>query len=247
MGGLPDRFKLAQDEFNNFSKASDPTYQASLRDAIRAASAGGALGSGKLNTSIGDLAQNRNLELDTQRNSLLNNALTGGIEDAFRKTGITQQQQEFQRGQKNDAFDQSYKTTALEDSLKNSAFGRSLQQLLTGQSGDPTQTLLALSGIYGQQGSQASQALMQMIQQLSAKGSTSGNQALLDQIKQYLAGTGAGGAAPGNVPGTRGYQAPAVPGIQPVSTGPLTPYPYTGTVTSPGPQPYNVPGYDGGL
>lgn len=77
-----DRLSLAESNFENFNKATDPAYQASLRSATSAAAGAGQLGSGQLRTSYGDLANQRALALDTQRQQLVNDATTGSIADA---------------------------------------------------------------------------------------------------------------------------------------------------------------------
>lgn len=140
-GPMADRFKIAQDEWQNFVNATQPQYDAQIRDAERNAFGAGRGVSGALRTSLGDLANQRLLALDTQKNAFLNKALSGSIEDAYRNIGIAQQQQGFQAGQQSTAFNQA------------------LQQLLAGSSGDPTQTALILSSIFGGQGQNLGQAL----------------------------------------------------------------------------------------
>lgn len=143
-GSLADRFQLAQHEWENFARASDPTYQASLRDASRAAAAGGGLGSGMLRTSVGDLASNRALALDTQRNTLLGNALEGTIGDAWRAVEQATQQQGFQAGQQQQAFDNELRRLGLTDQLTNADFQRALQTWMAGnQGGTGANTALA--------------------------------------------------------------------------------------------------------
>lgn len=140
-GPMADRFKIAQDQWQNFVNATQPQYDAQLRDAERNAFGAGRGVSGALRTSLGDLANQRSLALDTQKNDFLNNALSGSIEDAYRNIGIAQQQQGFQAGQQGTAFNQA------------------LQQLLAGSSGDPSQIALILSSIFGGQGGNLGQAV----------------------------------------------------------------------------------------
>ncbi len=94
-----DRVQLAQNAIDTTAAATDPYYQKSLRDATSQAAGAGQLGSGQLRTSLGDLAQQRGLELDTLRKQAINDATTGSIADEFAKTGIAQQQQGFQAAQ----------------------------------------------------------------------------------------------------------------------------------------------------
>lgn len=91
-----DRIQLAQDAWASFAKASDPYYQKSLRDATSTAAGAGQLGSGQLRTSLGDLSQQRNLELDTARDNLIRQATEGSIADA--STAYQQQLATAQQG-----------------------------------------------------------------------------------------------------------------------------------------------------
>jgi hypothetical protein len=86
-----DRLQLATDQFNTFSKATDPAYQKSISDANAAAFGrgqggggvqNGATSSGQLRTSIGDLSLARQRDLDTERDTLLQHAQEGSIADA---------------------------------------------------------------------------------------------------------------------------------------------------------------------
>lgn len=153
-GPMADRFKIAQDQWQNFVNATDPQYQAALRDAQSRAFGAGRGVSGALRTSLGDLANQRSLALDTQKNSFLNNALSGSIEDAYRNLGIAQQQQAFQAGQQGTAFNQA------------------LQQLMAGSQGDPSQIALMLSGIFGSQGNGISNALGNYAMQTTANNNS---------------------------------------------------------------------------
>ena len=164
-GPMADRFKIAQDQWQNFVNATDPQYQAALRDAQSRAFGAGRGVSGALRTSLGDLANQRALALDTQKNSFLNNALSGSIEDAYRNLGIAQQQQAFQAGQQGTAFNQS------------------LQQLLAGSQGDPSQIAMMLAGIFGGQGNSVSQALANYGAQTTANNN---NANLMTYLYPYL-------------------------------------------------------------
>lgn len=236
VGDTADRFKLAQDQWANFEKATAPQYQASLRDALRAGAAAGGLGSGQLRTSIGDLANQRALALDTQRNDLLNQALGGSIEDAYRNVGIAQQQQGFQNQQQQQAFQNELAGLGMGENLTQGAFQRALQQLTAGGQGNPADIQMALSGIFGNQASAAGQSLADLIRGQAAQGqqgSSGGGD--FDSLLQMI-------LAQGKLPGTAGYQKPSVPGIQPTALPSGAPMPpYQGTVTSPGPTPYRLP------
>ncbi len=198
-----DRVKLGQDIFNTFQKSTDPAYQASILDAERNGAALGQIGSGGLRTSVGNLANQRGLQLDTARDTAAQNALTGSIGDMYNNIGIAQQQQGFQAGQQNtdrsfndaeqnQAFGQGATQAQLQDQLQNSDFARYLQLLNAGQTGNPSDTALALSNNYGQQASQAGQAAGNLI------GSSVANQnsGIPAWLQQYLASLSGGSTIP---------------------------------------------------
>lgn len=80
--GTPqNRLQLATNAFDTFARSSEPAYAADLRQATQAAAGKGQIGSGGLRTTYGNLANQRSLALDTQRDSLINAATTGTIAD----------------------------------------------------------------------------------------------------------------------------------------------------------------------
>lgn len=81
-----DRYKMAQDEFDNFAQTTDPAFQKTLRDIMdREVGAGGF--SGRINTSYGDAGRMRELDLRNERSTLLNKALSDSVQDALSKEG----------------------------------------------------------------------------------------------------------------------------------------------------------------
>jgi hypothetical protein len=83
-----DRVKLGEDIFDQFSKSTDPAYKLALRRAGISAAGAGRIGSGQLRTSIGDLASTRAQQLDLAKRGFMSDALSGSIEDSFRKAGL---------------------------------------------------------------------------------------------------------------------------------------------------------------
>lgn len=81
-----DRFKLAQERFDQSAKDSQPAYEFANRVATQRAAAGGRLGSGMLRTDYGNLDLARGRELDSSRTRFLQDALEGTIGDQFNKT-----------------------------------------------------------------------------------------------------------------------------------------------------------------
>jgi hypothetical protein len=169
-----DRFKIAGDQWDAFQKSTAPQYEADQRSAMRRAAAGGALGSGMLQTSLGDLSLNRANALDAQKQNFLSEALKGTIADQFGDVGIAQQQQGFQQGQQQQAFGNEVTREQLQESLTNGSFQRALQQLTAGSSGNPADTALLLSQIFGGQASQAGSSLAALLGGLGQKQASGG-------------------------------------------------------------------------
>jgi len=114
-GSLLDRFQLAQQQFGTYADATNPAFQASLRDANRAAAATGRLGSGMLRTSFGDLANQRTQALQNERDSLFQNALLGSVQDAQNNFSNYLAEQNYQTGAQNQAFNQGIAGANLQD------------------------------------------------------------------------------------------------------------------------------------
>ena len=195
-----DRFQIAQDQYKAAEEASAPQYEADLRQAMRKAAAGGALGSGMLQTSIGDIAQNRDIANRSNRTNLLSEALKGTIGDQFQDVGIAQQQQGFQKSQQEQAFGNEVTKTSLQEALKSGDFNRALQMLTAGSTNNPSDTALALSQIFGGQASSAGASLAALLGGLGQKNATATPTAapaseqipagLMDWIKNYAGSLG---------------------------------------------------------
>ena len=183
VGPVADRVKTSQNLFDTFQKSTDPAYQASLRDAMRMSAAGGGLGSGMLRTSLGNLENNRALQLDTEQRNQRDNALLGSIDDAYKNVGIAQQQQGFQAGRQDTAFNQGTALQQLQEALKQGQFGRNLATYQAGNQNNPTDVLTMLSQIFGNQATGAGQALNGMVKGNTSQPSTSPDWTAL--LKQY--------------------------------------------------------------
>lgn len=184
-GASTDRFGIAKSRLDEFAKASDPYYQKSLRDATSQAAAGGRIGSGMLRTSLGDLAYNRDLQLDSAGKGFLNNALEGSIDDSYKNIGIAQQQQGFQSDQQKTAFDQAIRNEQLNEALRQGDFSRYYAILNAGEAGNPSDTALSLSNSYGNQASDAGQGAANLV----------GSAINADSQAKILASHGGGGSA----------------------------------------------------
>lgn len=103
-GETADRFALAQQKFDQFTATTDPAYQAALRQANRLGAAQGRLFSGSLRTDFGNLADQRNQQMDLARQGFLTDALEGTIGDAWKAIGLAERQQGFQNEQQEQAW-----------------------------------------------------------------------------------------------------------------------------------------------
>jgi hypothetical protein len=186
-GAGVDRFGIAKSRLDEFAKASDPYFQKSLRDATSHAAAGGRVGSGMLRTSLGDLAYNRDLQINSAGNNFLNDALTGSIDDSYKNVGIAQQQQGFQSDQQKTAFDQAIREESLNEALRSGDFSRYYQILNAGEAGNPSATALSLSNSYGDQASQAGAGAANLV----------GSAINADSQARILAGANGGAGAAG--------------------------------------------------
>lgn len=212
-GPATDRYAIAQDQLKNYNDATQPYYQSALRDATSQAAGAGQLGSGQLRTSLGNLANQRNLQLETQGNSFLNDALTGSINDAYTNVGIAQQQQGFQAGQQNQSFNQGLAGTQLGDNLLNSSTNRGLATLNAGNYGSPSDVDLTLANLYGNQATDASNAASSAI---TNSANNASQDATNKAIQELLARAGYGQTQPGGSIPT-GVVAPDNPNIGPVA------------------------------
>lgn len=188
-GAVTDPVSIAQQSFQTFAQQSDPYYQKALRDATAAGAAKGQLGSGQLRTSYGDLANQRNLQLQGEEQSLLQNALTQANANAYQNVGVAQQQQQFQAQQQQAAYNQALQNAqqALNAQLGLGTLGVQ-QGALTGTYGGQ-QTLGAQQ--LAQQGSQFGQSLglqqqaQNLAQQLGLGNLSLGQQSLAQQGTQF--------------------------------------------------------------
>ncbi len=139
---LNDPVQMAQQAFQTFQAASQPAYDKALRDATQQAAGAGQLGSGQLRSSLGDVAQQQQLALDTEQQTLLQNALQQENQNTYQNVGIAQQQQGFQAQQQ---------ATAEQDALARANLGlqatTGLGSLQLGQASLAQQGSLAEQGL----------------------------------------------------------------------------------------------------
>jgi hypothetical protein len=94
-----NRYKIAGEKFDQFSSATNPEYERSIRQATKAAAAHGRLKSGMLSTDYGNLADRRSSQLDLARKGFLTEALEGSIGDDRYSREELRGERGFQQGQ----------------------------------------------------------------------------------------------------------------------------------------------------
>ena len=196
-GQESNRFDLARQALDTYAQQQLPQFRAQVRDTIGNNAAMGRLGSGMLNTSLGNLDLAQQQDYNNMSSNLLNTALGNQITDNANQRNELRAERDYQTQQGNTAFGQGLQSAELGDALTNSAFGRALQQEQAGYAENPANTSLLLSSIFGNQAGQAGQALSGLI------NSTTQNNALnnsgLSQILQEILGQGGSGGAPSPV------------------------------------------------
>jgi hypothetical protein len=123
-----DRTKLAQQMFDTFTQSTNPAYEASIRDATRAAAGAGRIGSGQLRTSYGNLANQRNLQLGTAQQQFMQDALEGSIGDQFNKVNALSGLEGQQYGEGADTNNQLRTERGYQTDLSQQAFNNALTQ-----------------------------------------------------------------------------------------------------------------------
>jgi hypothetical protein len=168
---INDPVQNALSAWNTFQQASQPQYNADLRTALQQAAAGGALGSGMLNTSLGNIANQYQNQLQTAQQALMENALQQQNQNAYANTAIAQEQQGFQNTQQQEAVQNA------------------LNEWLAGSSTNPANMNLDLSGLYGNEATQAGNALSGLISGTQNANSAQNTNALLAALLGNLSGT----------------------------------------------------------
>lgn len=146
----PDRFALAQDALKTFDQNQANGEKLGIRDIGRNAAAGGRLGSGTINTELGDLQSNLSQQRDQYTRGLINDASSQTLSDRLASlngaesglgtlSGLDTQQQNALRGERGyqagldqQATDNAFRQHGAEQGDQNQAFNQqqSITQLL---------------------------------------------------------------------------------------------------------------------
>lgn len=208
--GAQDPTKLAQQEYNTFAQQTDPNYELALKQATDQAAAGGALGSGMLNTSLGNLANQRSLQLTGESQGLQENALQQTLNDQFAKAqtlgglegqsfgqGQTNlqdlmQQQGFQAGEQQQGIQNAAEEYQLEQAAQNQQFQQGLAEQNAGYAQNPANYQLAVGGQYGNEAQQsyanAGSLLGNYAEQQALAAAQGGNQAATQGALNLIGG-----------------------------------------------------------
>jgi hypothetical protein len=176
----PSRSDIANQYFQEAQTASNPAYEAALRDATQRAAATGSLGSGMLNTSYGNLALQRSQDLDTLQKELQTQATAGTIQDNQYNTGVAQQQQAYQAAQAQQALQNQIAQLQLENQIGGSQAG-----YLAGYNPWPG---ITGSSVYGNQSAQSQSQLQQLMQAAGLGSSITNALGGAGDIGSYLSG-----------------------------------------------------------
>lgn len=215
-----DRTKLMNDRMTNYENTELPQYQARLRQAIQGNAALGRTGSGMLRTDVGNLDLAEQNALTSKFSDLASNATEGTIQDAANNRNEYRTERGYENGLENQAYDRGVQGLTLEDALTNSAFGRAQAQNNAGQAGNPSQTQLLLSSIFGDQANSAGSSLASLLKGNAASNvvnvggapaSGGGNGSVADAssqipawLMQILKANGGGSTPPTDVSGQYG-------------------------------------------
>lgn len=190
----PNRMDIANQYFQEAQQATNPAYQAALRDATQRAAATGSLGSGMLNTSYGNLALQRAQNLDNLQRELQTQATEGTIGDQRFNTAVAQQQQGYQAAQAQQALQNRIQQLMAEQGI-----GGGQAQYLANYNPWPG---ITGSSVYGNQAAGAQSQLQQLMQAAGLGGSLQG----------ILNGTGGSGGLTGLLSGGGSYFDPSAAG-----------------------------------
>jgi hypothetical protein len=186
-----DRFKLAQQRYDEFTKANQQGDFDMTRAIGQRAGAAGRLGMGSVDDEYNRLARTLGDRNASARNSYLTDALEGTIGDSRQNRDEIRTERGYQGGAAQQHLDNQY---------------RELQanQQIGYQGGSPWDTLLGGSGQLGQQAGQSGNGLYDLLRQYAYGRSVDPN---LDRYGQPGGVQGAGGASSlyGQRPGTSYY------------------------------------------
>jgi len=233
--------QAALGSFNTFAQQTDPAYQAAMRQATAQAAANGGIGSGALSTTYGNLANQRNLQLEGMQQQAQQAALTGQAQYQLQQLGALQglnsqqfgqqqaqtnqlnQQQGFQNNLQQQGIGNAVNQTELQAQLQNQNFNQNYNLANLGFSQNPASASSTLANQYGQVAGGINSGLQQQAYgqavNSALNGLSNGAQALYNYAGQPV--NQQPGTAMGNIMNSiqTGAQTPIAPMIDPSQMG----------------------------
>lgn len=155
--GLPDRNKMALDQYNTWDAETAPQLAHSITDATDAAAAHGQIRSGQLTNRYGDLARQRVLDQTTARSKYMQGALDSSINDSANNRNEQRTERGYQRSLAEQAIAQRIAQQQAET-------GQAVTQFKAGNSApDPTGALNDAASLAGGESAQSSSDMAALI------------------------------------------------------------------------------------
>jgi hypothetical protein len=161
-----DRFKLAQDRLNSFRTARQPQHDANVRRIIEQNGAAlGRLGSGMLNTDVGNESLAFERENRDEESRVLQDALEGTIGDARSNRGEYRTERDYQSGTARQAVQDAITQWLMEQQAQQQDFNQGTTLAGLGYGNSPANLFFGQGQQYGQQAGQAWDSLAQLLSQ----------------------------------------------------------------------------------
>lgn len=199
--GPTDREGLANQYLDTYKGQLLNQLQGDAKQTVSNNAALGRLGSGELNTSLGNLDLQAQKDYNATAANVLTNAANQQIGDEEEQRNELRQERANQEGEQQTAFNQGESQLGLQDQLTNDAFNRAYEENAAGQANNPASIGMQLAQMFGGMANQAGGNLGQMIQGTQMNNALQANQGQMMQYLQQIFGGGAGYPAAGGSPG----------------------------------------------
>lgn len=189
-GSDVDRFALAQKRLADFRAARQPQHDSNVRKILDTNAGLGRLGSGMLNTDVGNEANAFEQQQTDMENNLLSNAIEGTIGDARSNRAELRGERGYQGGLENQAYGRGVDQYKMEQDAQGTAFDQAMRRAQFGEQGNPSGVDILAGQGKRQSADSDMQAYGQVISGLTqrkAAGDTSAG-SLLDYLKQITGG-----------------------------------------------------------
>lgn len=137
-GSDVDRFALAQKRLADFRAARQPQHDSNVRKILDTNAGLGRLGSGMLNTDVGNEANAFEQQQTDMENNLLSNAIEGTIGDARSNRAELRGERGYQGGLENQAYGRGVDQYKMEQDAQGTAFDQAMRRAQFGEQGNPS-------------------------------------------------------------------------------------------------------------